>query len=226
MPPIDAGERTRLAQRCLEKGRLARLNGTQSTATSAEITALAQAKIAFVETLLQRCAQHQVRAIASIVDARSPRPAGSFLRKDYAYLFERFYYWLDEQRPFHQGLVVFDELERSKSHVLIGQMSEYFQQTAKGKQRSSRIIPEPFFVHSHLTTLVQIADIVAYVVSFGVRVANMSRPARQELEPLATAVCDLRHRATRERRGDPFYVWSFAVIDDLRPKDQQDDEET
>lgn len=73
------------------------------------------------------------------------------------------------------------------------------------------------------TTLIQLADIVAYLVSWGVRVGGMGRPARPELAELARGVCDLRYRATRERAGRPFYVWSFAVIDDLRPRDERED---
>jgi hypothetical protein len=49
-----------------------------------------------------------------------------------------------------------DELEKSKSHILIGQAHRYFKDTHTGRHRSSRIIPEPFFVHSDLTTGIQI----------------------------------------------------------------------
>lgn len=100
-------------------------------------------------------------------------------------------------------------------------MSEYFKQTAKGRLRASRIVPEPFFVHSELSSLVQVSDLVAYLVAWGVRVGGMNRPAREELKPLASLVCDLRHKANRDRDRQPFYVWSFSVIDDLRPKDER-----
>ncbi len=86
----------------------------------------------------------------------SPRPNGDFLRKDYSYLFERFYYILEEGPPHSQGLVVFDEIDKTRSHVLVNQMRAYFGTTAVGRCRSSRIIPEPLFVHSDLTTLVQV----------------------------------------------------------------------
>jgi hypothetical protein len=155
------------------------------------------------------------------VDRDAPRPQGRFLRKDYSYLFERYFYFLDEQPAVHQGLVVFDELEHSRSHLLLDQMGEYFKRTATGRLRASRIVPEPFFVHSELSSLIQVADLVAYLVAWGVRVGGMTRGAREELKPLASLVCDLRHKANRDRDGQPFYVWSFAVIDDLRPKDEQ-----
>lgn len=88
--------------------------------------------------------------------------------------------------------------------------------TAKGRMRSSNIIPEPFFVHSDLTTAIQIADLVAYITSWGVKVGSMPEPARPELQQLADQVCQLRYRATREINGqENFSVWSFAIIDDL-----------
>ena len=144
------------------------------------------------------------------------------LRKDYAYLFERFFYFLDAQQEHERGLVVFDELERSQAHVLSGQMSAYFNDTRTGQTRAQRIIPEPLFVHSDLTTGIQVADLVAYTISWNVRVAGMSEPKRPELEGLGQAVLDLRYRAVREREGHPegFVVWSFAVIDDLRPREE------
>jgi hypothetical protein len=87
------------------------------------------------------------------------------LRKDYAYLFERFFYFLEDTDQNASGIVVFDELEKSKSHLLLQQMDRYFKRTNKGQQRAAQIIPELFFVHSELTTGVQLADIAAYLLS-------------------------------------------------------------
>jgi len=118
---------------------------------------------------------------------------------------------------------VFDELEKSRSHILLNQMDRYFRLTGKGRARSSRIIPEPFFVHSDLTTGVQIADLVAYIISWGFRLDNMTEPARREMGDLVNQVRRLRHRAVREVGNNPnFVIWSFAVIDDLRGVEDQD----
>ena len=87
--------------------------------------------------------------------------------------------------------------------------------------RAARVIPEPFFVHSHLTTAIQLADIVAYVVAWGVRVAGMYRPAREELAPFAEKVCELRYRTHREDGDSRYPLWSFAVLDDLRPREER-----
>ena len=224
LPEIAPEERTGLARRCLERGRDSKGDPGGGGVTRRELTALAQAKLAFVGRLLELWGDYGVRVFASIVDRDAERPEGDFLRKDYAYLFERYFYFLEDRReragdPL--GLVVFDELERSQCHILIEQMSRYFRETATGKMRASRIIPEPFFVHSELTTAVQMADVAAYIVAWGVRVGGMDRPRREELSDLARLVCDLRYRTVR----DGFRVWSFAVIDDLRPREEKEGED-
>ncbi len=224
MSPFNPAERTELARQCLEKGKSSKGNPEGSGATKSELTALAQAKIAFVKHLLELCALYRVKAFASIVDSEAPRPAGDFLRKDYSYLFERYYYFLDTLPHEEMGLVVFDELERAQCHILIDQMARYFRETAKGKARASRIIPEPFFVHSHLTTAIQIADLIAYIIAWGVSVGNMNRERRAELAELAALVVNLRY--FRKIIGDDeqeHILWSFVVIYDLRPRAERED---
>lgn len=96
-------------------------------------------------------------------------------------------------------------------------MHQYFGETAVGRSRATRIIPEPFFVHSDLTTGVQIADLAAYVISWGFRLGQMAKPARAELSGLADQIAGLRHLAVRNLDGRPnFQIWSFAHITDLR----------
>jgi hypothetical protein len=98
------------------------------------------------------------------------------LRKDYVYMFERFYYFLEDTAGDSRGIVVFDELDKSASHILLTQMDKCFKNTVKGRTRSSRIIPEPFFVHSDLTTGVQVVDFVAYILSWNFRVTGLNNP--------------------------------------------------
>jgi len=216
LPPIPQEERSILARQCLEGG---------SAAGKRQITALAQSKLAYISDVLDICARFRCKAFASIVSPDAPSLASTdYLRKDYSYLFERFYYFLEDTNPTASGIVVFDELEKSRSHILLGQMDRYFKYTYNGRRRSGQIIPEPFFVHSDLTTGIQIADLVAYLVSWGFRTRDMSRPRRDELIDLVNRVCSLRHRAVREVGDNPsFVIWSFAVIADLRARDQLTD---
>jgi hypothetical protein len=214
VPLFPAEERRQLAKSALEAG---------ETAGRAELAALAQAKLAYATDVLDICARYRCRAFASIVDKDSPRPSPDHLRKDYAYLFERFYYFLEDKEAAPSGVIVFDELEKSQSHLLLSQMDRYFKFTARGRQRAGQIIPEPFFVHSDLTTGIQLADLVAYVVSWSIRVGGMKQPVRAELADLAEQVMRLRYRAEREVEGRTDYtIWSFAVITDLRSKEDKE----
>lgn len=222
LPPFLASERTRLALEALAEGKSARLESRAAKHTRAQLTALAQAKLAFCRTVMELCARHQARAFASIVEPTAPAPQGSALRKDYSYLFQRFFLFLEEACHSQQGIVVFDELERSQSHVLVHQMSEYFQKTATGRLRASRILPEPMFVHSELTSLIQVADLIVYVISWAVRIKGMEAPPRPELADIAEAVRTLRWRTTVTNTDGEFERWSFAYIDDLRPRAEKE----
>lgn len=204
LAPFPTVDRTTLAREILLDG----------TAVSRDrLTALAQAKLAYVARALDLSRAAGARAFASIVPKSAPRPAGGMLRKDYAYLFERFFYFLNSQPEDPMGYVVFDELDKSASHILLNQVSEYFLKTRKGRTRSRLIIPEPFFVHSDLTTMVQVADLIAYVLSWGVRLNGMTAPNRTELDQLSLKV--MRLRFTQHTPGG-YTNYGFKIINDLR----------
>src|ERR1035438_2176633 len=102
-------------------------------------------------------------------------------------------------------------------------MDSYFKRTTRGRQRAGRILPEPLFVHSDLTTGVQIADLIAYILSWGLRFGSMTKPKRAELDGYVSQVCQLRYRAVREMDGNPqFAIWSFVFITDLRSQSERD----
>ncbi len=211
---IPLEERRELARQCLVAG---------SSAGFRQMCGLAQAKLAYVDDLLEACGRFRCKAFGSIVRNPGTHSASNdYLRKDYAYLFERFFYFLEDIDPDASGIIVFDELEKSKSHLLVQQMDRYFKRTAKGQQRSGQIIPEPFFVHSDLTTGVQLADIAAYLLSWGFRTGDLKKPKRDNLAPFVDRLCRLRHRSIRHIDGiENFEIWSFAVISDLRTRDEQ-----
>jgi hypothetical protein len=213
VPAIPDPERTEMAMKCLLDG---------ASAGPVEQAALAQAKLDFVADILELCLRYRCQAFASIVKRDAPRPTGrGMLRKDYAFLFERFFYYLEDDGPESVGLIVFDELEKSQSHLLVGQMDTYFKQTETGRQRAARVIPEPFFVHSDLVTGVQIVDLVAYLLSWGYRLNSMNEPHRVELERYRDAISAMRYRATRDMCGkSDFGIWSLVYLDDLRPRNE------
>lgn len=221
--PFAPEERTRLARSSIERRGFSYDNPNRNITVKREVTALAQAKIAFVRKLLELCIQFRVKAFASIIDKDAPRSQSNFLRKDYSFLLERLFRFLENCRVEEMGIVVFDELEKTQSHLLVDQMYRYFRETATGMHRASRIIPEPFFVHSDLTTGIQLADLVAYIISWGLRVHTMTRPRREELSELAELVKQLRYTCAVTGEDERQYAMhSFAVIGDLRPREERE----
>ncbi len=209
---MEPHERQEYAKRCLLAG---------SSAGRKEMTALAQAKLAYVGDVLDTCGQYRCKALASIVSATAQRPTSDFLRKDYVYLFERFFYFLEDSPYRASGIIVFDELDKAKSHILLEQMTGYFLKTSTGRMRASQVIPEPFFVHSELTTGVQVADLIAYILAWGFR-GEGSDDRRKELGPFVRQACELRYNTTREVGDNPnFKVWGFSILTDLRSKGEQ-----
>lgn len=194
-----------------------------AAASVREWKALALAKLAYVKDVFDLCAKYRCRIFASVVDIDAHPTASDGLRKDYGYLFERFFYFLEDGKPPEHGVLVFDELEKSQSHILIDQAHRYFNETATGRARASLIIPEPFFVHSELTTGVQIADLVAYSISWGFRTSSMTKPARPELFAYSQKIARLRYRAVRQRHGkSDFEIWSVAHVTDLRTTSEKE----
>jgi Protein of unknown function (DUF3800) len=205
------------------------LDDGASLGDARHLKALAMAKIAYVSDVFSICDSYHCKVFASIVAPDAPGTVLDGLRKDYAYLFERFFYFLEDQATQtgvpQQGILVFDELEKTKSHILIDQAHRYFKDTATGRLRATLIVPEPFFVHSDLTTGVQIADLLAYCVSWGFRLPTMHQPARTELAPYSEQIARMRYRAVRSRFGlDDWEIWSFAYITDLRTSEERVDQ--
>src|SRR3990172_5563855 len=94
-PLFPEEERRLLAKSCLEQA---------ATATPREWAALAQAKLEYVKELFDICARFRCRVFASIVNNDEPyEPDPDYLRKDYAYLFERFSYYLEDVNPTAMG---------------------------------------------------------------------------------------------------------------------------
>ena len=101
-------------------------------------------------------------------------------------------------------------------------MEEYFQKTARGRLRASQVIPQPFFVHSELSTMIQVADLVAYVLSWGFRLPTMKAEVRTDLAELGSLVSNLRYVTRRDVDGNPdFVVYSLSYISDLRGRDDR-----
>jgi len=222
---IDADKRRNLARDFLQKGWREAQGNPIEVRHKDEFTAYGQAVLAFVRRVLELVAHYRVKTFGAMVRKDAPRLAeNSFLRKDYAYLFERFFYYLESISDEEIGLVVFDELEKAQSRILINQLERYFVDTEKGYRRSTRIVPEPFFVHSDLTTAVQLADIISYCLNWGVRLNRMTEPTRNEIEPFAQMAFDARYVGKRTDELKEWPIYGIFYIEDLRPKSEREEE--
>lgn len=206
-PPIPTDERVILSKHCIESG---------NSATRKHMAALSQAKLEYVRKLFEICAQYRLKIFAAITSEpvrETDNETEGLLRRDYVYFFERIYYYLEDKKQEDQGIIVFDELEKSKSHILVSQLENYFKKTVKGRQRSSLVIPEPFFVHSDLTTGIQIADLIAYIISWGMRLKGMDKPVRPEMEEFVELIKPLRYLTSREMGEVPdMQIWSVIYV--------------
>lgn len=225
---IADSELSALAHSALTKGvSAAEGGGGASAVTERELVAYSRQVLRFVDEVINIAARYEVRVIASVLDIKSPRPASGMLRKDYVYLFERYFYLLEGQPPRERGLVVFDELEKTKAKVLIQQMAAYFLGTQNGRYRSGRIVPEPFFVHSELTTGVFLADLAAYTLGWGWRRAPMPQPARAELAPYATKLQDIQFVGEKPKidGSENWNLYGITYLDDLRGQSDRANQE-
>lgn len=224
---LDPREIPELANSLLRKGKEARAKKLpQAGETARELVAYSRAVLQFVHAVLDIAASFSVQVLASVVDPKAPRPPAGRLRKDYVYLFERYFYLLETLPPRDRGLVVFDELDKARSHLLIQQMAQYFLGTETGRYRSSRIVPEPFFVHSELTTGIFLADLVAYILGWGWRLGKMPQPSREELHPYAAKLHQMQCHGEKPKIGGDG-VWrlhGIVYLDDLRGQFDRDDE--
>lgn len=219
---ISSEDCVRLANSLLMKGKASRGQPTNNP-TFLEIVAFSRKALEFVHAVLDIAASFDVVVFASVVSVIAPRSERQLLRKDYVYLFERYFYFLETLSRNERGLIVFDELEKTQSHILLQQMAAYFLGTRKGKYRSGRIVPEPFFVHSDLTTGVFLADLAAYIIGWGWRLKFMPERSRPELEPYAEKLRAMQFKGEKPDEGDePRQLWGINYIDDLRGRSDRE----
>jgi len=192
--------------------------------TARELTGYSRSVLNFVDKVLDIAAGFEVKVFASVINKNGATIGEDILKKDFVYLFERYFYFLKTLAEHSRGLVVFDELEKSKAQKLIQQMASYFLGTRTGQFRSSKIIPEPFFVHSELTTGVFLADLAAYIIGWGWRLNKMSQPTRPELESFARKLHDMQFVGEKPR-DDGNGTWTLYGIKYIADREKAEDNE-
>ena len=164
-PPMEAEERRKLVRAFLAKG-------TQNRRpTREEFTAYGQACQEMARGVFDLLRDVDATLFACAI-RRGVRPPEGFhqsdyLRKDHAFLFERFYYFLESKHE--HGLIVMDETDKALDRTFVTRMEAYFTRTSVGRNRSYWVIPAPLFVASDMACPVQAADVCLYALNWGFR---------------------------------------------------------
>ncbi len=217
-PALPAQERRELACRFLHRGQHGEAPRRE------EFTAYGQACLTYVDEVLSLSQTFGVRVFAVMVAPEAPLPSSAdALRRDVAFLFERYFYYLQDLHSDARGLVVFDELEKSQCRRLIERMHGYFLRTRNGQERSGLIIPEPFFVHSDLTTGTRVADVVIYVLNWAYRFSSdMDGPVREELRDYASKIEEMVFQTVRtDENSRDWPIYGVKYISDLRAREER-----
>jgi hypothetical protein len=184
--------RRNLVRAFLQRGAISKHRKQPFVPYAEELAAYAQAGHAYVKDVLNAARRRQCKAFAAIVDKRVARPENQvFLRKDYRYLLDRFSRHTQSISDHETGLMVFDQTEASDSRRLLQQMESYANETVTGYRTSQRLVPAPFFVDSRLTPVVQLADLVAYIVNWGIRFGKVTAERRDELKDFSRIVREM-----------------------------------
>ena len=214
-----AGERT---PRCSESG--SRLSSRLVHKTGAgrqgrkprndEFVAYGQACIAMAEGIIGLLQSHGCWLFAALIPRVADPVAApvEYLRKDHVFLFERFFYFLEERRD--TGLLVMDGSDKGADRQFVRRMERYFTQTLTGRQRTQWIVPSPFFVESDMTYGVQVADLCIYCLNWGYRRESMTEPTRPEIEPFAWLLERLIWHGEGYREGEVFKTHSVVYVPD------------
>ena len=184
-----------------------------------EFTAYGQACLEMATGICQLLDDHKAMLIASAIPRNVTKPATTeaeeYLRKDHVFLFERFFYLLEEKQE--HGVLVMDEVEKTEDRRFVHRMERYFTKTDNGRYRTTWIVPTPFFVSSDMTYAVQAADLCIYCVNWGFRLPllGMNAPVRDEIaNEFGPWLNSLQYRGEGYRDGEVFQSYGIVYVPD------------
>lgn len=171
---LAGDDRRKHCRSFLEKGR------EKKSPSAIEFAAYGQACLELTRGVFELLIQHEAKLFAAAIPRGTKPPAGfaqvDYLRKDHVFLFERFFYFLEEKHE--HGLLIMDESDKTDDRRFVSRMRDYFTKTQVGRQRSYWIIPAPLFVSSEMSYAIQAADICMYCINWGFRL-----PSWKNVEP-------------------------------------------
>lgn len=176
--PLTDEQRQRGCRRfltaCLEK----------RSPTKEDFTAYGQASLLMVDNIFSLLKQYKVKIIASCIKKGTQKPKNfkfeNFLRKDHCYLFERFFFLLKVCKE--DGLVIMDQVEKALDKKFSRQLKSFLYKSPFGRKLGVKIVPEPLFIESDISSLIQVADVCIYAINTGYRKATaLKEPHREEV---------------------------------------------
>ncbi len=189
--------------------------GERAFSNSEVSAALAQAKIAYCDHALSLARDFGASALAMFLPVEALRVRfDDRLRKDYAFLIERFHHFLDGRPGAGAGMLVLQRTSRYPSAVHPRSIVDYHTRTTNGRLRARRIVPEPVYADGALDVLFHLAELVSYVASWSIRLPHMTEPRRPEMGALSARCNDLRFSYVADNGKKD---WSFKFIADLQP---------
>lgn len=182
-----------------------------------DFTAYGQACLEMARGIVQLLRDHDARLFASAIPRNVRRPdtfaAEEFLRKDQVFLFERFFYFLEQQQD--HGLLVMDEVEKQLDRKFVHRLEAYFRRTQTGRYRTAWIVPSPLFVASDMTYPLQAADLCIYCVNWGFRIPSQGMDSTTRIE-IATEfgpwLARLQFRGQGYRDGNVFESYGIVFV--------------
>ncbi len=188
----------------------------KETAKYDQYTAYGQASLQMAKGIVKILIDLDAVIFASVIPRGVYRPSNyrfdGFLRKDQVFLFERFFYFLEEKNE--HGVIVMDETEKMQDHRFVTRMEKYFTKTENGRQRARFIVPTPFFVSSHTARAVQAADLCIYAINWGFRLpSGMNARTRPEIENMfGTGLGKLQYR--KQDHDQRFETYGIVFVPD------------
>lgn len=184
-----------------------------------EFTAYGQACLEMARSMFQLLRDHEAVLFATAIPRTLHKPATfeaeEFLRKDHVFLFERFFYFLEEQRE--HGLLVMDEVGKIADRRFVSRLESYFRKTKTGRYRTAWIVPTPLFVSSDMTYAVQAADLCIYCLNWGFRLPSLGMGSDTRAE-IATEfgpwLNQLQFRGQGHRDGNVFDTFGITYVPD------------
>ena len=184
-----------------------------------EFTAYGQASLEMARGVFQILHASDAKLFAAVIPADAVRPdtfeALEYLRKDQVFLFERFFYFLEQKKE--HGILVFDQVDKGADLKFVRQIERYFTRTQTGRYRTVWIVPTPLFVSSDLTYPTQAADLCIYAVNWGFRIPGQGMDASVRVEVAAEFrqwLFDLQYRGQGQRADQTFETYGIFYVPD------------